>query len=71
MSLANNCLKYSTVFMLVYTMVNCNMVWQRPAPNISREMCMRTANLLGCIQSVDWTGGLDYWTDLFTSETLI
>ena len=23
----------------------------------------------GCIQSVDWTGGLDYWTDLFSSKT--
>ena len=20
----------------------------------------------GCIQSVDWTGGLDYWTDQFS-----
>ena len=22
----------------------------------------------GCIQSVDWTGGLDYWTDQFSLE---
>ena len=25
----------------------------------------------GCIQSVDWTGGLDYWTDRFSFKTHI
>ena len=25
-----------------------------------------SSHLLGCIQSVDWTGGLDYWTDRFS-----
>ena len=33
-----------------------------------RRLAKLGSDGLGCIQSVDWTGGLDYWTNRFLLE---
>ena len=36
---------------------------------INRNDLKKCIILYGCIQSVDWTSGLDYWTDRFSFKT--